>query len=217
MPATASRLGRLFGPALMLFLLQLLALLALGLEAGYFHHRVALLLEPLSTACGGADPVARLQVAEQLMARAEALDDWQPLRWIPLMGIVLALLGAMTLCTRRALRMPQRWRAAGGSLALLHGAALALASWTLHLYENAWSSLASLSPATCLVDLTEHGKVPLAQAQQVVFHILTREHAPLQRNPDDLALVLATLLLMAMAASLALWRAAARGGASADG
>ena len=119
---------------------------------------------------------------------------------------------------RERLRPPARGcEAAGGSLALLHGAALALASWTLHLYENAWRSLATLSPATCLVDLTEHGKVPLAQAQQVVFHILTREHAPLQRNPDDLALVLTSLLLMAMVASLALWRAVARGNASVEG
>jgi hypothetical protein len=52
--------------------------------------------------------------------------------------------------------------------------------------------------------------MPLAQAQQVVFQILTREHAPLLRNPDDLALVLVALLLVAMAAGFMLWRAIAR-------
>jgi hypothetical protein len=51
--------------------------------------------------------------------------------------------------------------------------------------------------------------MPLEQAQEVVFHIFTRAHAPLQRNPDDLALVLVALLTAAMVGGIALWRAAA--------
>ena len=211
MRSAVSRLGRLFGPEVMVFLLQLVALLSLGLGAGYFHSRVDLLLVPVVDGCGGPDPVARLRVAEQLLARAEALDDWQPLRWIPLFGTLLALLGAATVCALRA--MPQQYRLGRlrRGLVALHVGVLALAGWTLHLYEDAWSSVARLSPAACLVDLTEQGRVPLAQAQQVVLHVLTREYVPLQRNPDDLAMMAVSLLVAAMVASILLWRAAARG------
>ncbi|HGM5881928.1 MAG: hypothetical protein KH046_14315 [Stenotrophomonas maltophilia] len=211
MRSAVSRLGRLFGPGVMVFLLQLVALLSLGLGAGYFHSRVDLLLVPVVDGCGGPDPVARLRVAEQLLARAEALDDWQPLRWIPLVGTLLALLGAATVCALRA--MPQQYRLGRlrRALVALHVGVLALAGWTLHQYEDAWSSVARLSPAACLVDLTEQGRVPLAQAQQVVLHVLTREYAPLQRNPDDLAMMAVSLLVAAMVASIVLWRAAAKG------
>lgn len=85
-----------------------------------------------------------------------------------------------------------------------------LAGWVLHLYEDAWSNVARLSPTACLVELVSEGDVPLEQAQRVVFHILTRVNAPLLRNPDDLALVLTVLLLAAMAGGVALWRAIAR-------
>ena len=95
-------------------------------------------------------------------------------------------------------------------LMALHAVILALATRVLHLYDMAWTSVATLSPAACLVELGEQGRLPLAQAQQVVFEILTRAHAPLLRNPDDLALVLAALLLMAMAAGFTLWRAIVR-------
>ncbi|HDS1126004.1 TPA: hypothetical protein QDZ60_003328 [Stenotrophomonas maltophilia] len=211
MRSAVSRLGRLFGPGVMVFLLQLVALLSLGLGAGYFHSRVDLLLVPVVDGCGGPDPVARLRVAEQLLARAEALDDWQPLRWIPLAGTLLALLGAATVCALRA--MPQQYRLGRlrRALVALHVAVLVLAGWTLHLYEDAWSSVARLSPAACLVDLTEQDRMPLAQAQQVVLHVLTREYAPLQRNPDDLAMMAVSLLVAAMVASIVLWRAAAKG------
>lgn len=194
----------------MLLLLQWVALLAVGLAAGHFHYRVGLLLEPVTAACGGADPAARMQVAEQLMARANALDDWQPLHWIPVAGVALALLGAMAICMHRLRWLDGRLRAACWGLMTLHAAALALAGRTLYLYESSWASVAMLSPTVCLVDLAEHGSMPLEQAQQVVFHILTRENAPLLRNPDDLALVLAVVLLAAMAAGVALWRAACR-------
>ncbi|WP_414540239.1 hypothetical protein [Stenotrophomonas forensis] len=211
MRSAVSRLGRLFGPGVMVFLLQLVALLSLGLGAGYFHSRVDLLLVPVVDGCGGPDPVARLRVAEQLLARAEALDDWQPLRWIPLVGTLLALLGAAAVCALRALPQQDRLGRLRQGLVALHVGALVLAGWTLHLYEDAWSSVARLSPAACLVDLTEQGRTPLAQAQQVVLHVLTREHAPLQRNPDDLAMMAVSLLVAAMVASIVLWRAAARG------
>ncbi|MBR7559551.1 hypothetical protein KC218_23670, partial [Mycobacterium tuberculosis] len=79
-------------------MLQWVALLSVVLAAGFFHYRVELLLEPVTVACGGPDAQARLQVAEQVMARAGALDDWQPLGWIPWVGLVLALLGAMAVC-----------------------------------------------------------------------------------------------------------------------
>lgn len=92
----------------------------------------------------------------------------------------------------------------------LHAAILALALRALHLYDMAWTSVAKLSPAACLVELGEQGRLPLAQSQQVVFEILTHEHAPLLRNPDDLALVLVALMLVAMAAGFMLWRAIVR-------
>ncbi|HGM6731560.1 TPA: hypothetical protein ACKQBZ_002657 [Stenotrophomonas maltophilia] len=211
MRSAVSRLGRLFGPGVMVFLLQLVALLSLGLGAGYFHSRVDLLLVPVVDGCGGPDPVARLRVAEQLLARAEALDDWQPLRWIPLVGTLLALLGAAAVCALRAMPQQHRLGTLRRGLVALHVGVLALAGWTLHLYEDAWSSVARLSPAACLVDLAEQGGVPLAQAQQVVLHVLTREYAPLQRNPDDLAMMAVSLLVTAMVASIVLWRAAAKG------
>ena len=195
----------------MMFLLQLVALLSLGLEAGYFHSRVDLLLSPVADGCGGPDPVARLRVAEQLLARAGALDDWQPLRWIPMAGTMLALLGAMGACALRAAPEQGRLGMLCWGLVALHVAVLVLAGWTLHLYEDAWSSVVRLSPAACLVDLAEQGRMPLAQAQQVVFHVLTREYAPLQRNPDDLAMMAVSLLVTAMVASILLWRAAAKG------
>ncbi|HGM6068342.1 TPA: hypothetical protein ACKP39_002033 [Stenotrophomonas maltophilia] len=211
MRSAVSRLGRLFGPGVMVFLLQLVALLSLGLGAGYFHSRVDLLLVPVVDGCGGPDPVARLRVAEHLLARAEALDDWQPLRWIPLVGTLLALLGAAAVCALRAMPQQHRLGMLRRGLVALHVGVLALAGWTLHLYEDAWSSVARLSPTACLVDLAEQGGVPLAQAQQVVLHVLTREYAPLQRNPDDLAMMAVSLLVTAMVASIVLWRAAAKG------
>ncbi|TGW19389.1 hypothetical protein E4417_09410 [Stenotrophomonas maltophilia] len=208
-PAT-SRIRRIFGQGPILLMLQLVALLSVALAAGFFHYRVDLLLEPINAACGGPDEQARLEMAEQVMARAGALDDWQPLSWIPVAGIVLALLGATAVCASRALWLRDRLRAANLALMLLHGGALALAGWVLHLYENAWRNVARLSPTACLVELVSEGDVPLEQAQRVVFHILTRVNAPLLRNPDDLALVLAVLLLAAMAGGVALWRAIAR-------
>ncbi|MCE4093486.1 hypothetical protein, partial [Klebsiella pneumoniae] len=118
---------------------------------------------------------------------------------------MLALLGAMAVCASRALWLRDRLRTANVALMVLHGGALALAGWVLHLYEDAWSNVARLSPTACLVELVSEGDVPLEQAQRVVFHILTRVNAPLLRNPDDLALVLTVLLLAAMAGGVALW------------
>lgn len=210
MSAATSRIRRICGQGPILLMLQWVALLSVVLAAGFFHYRVELLLEPVTVACGGPDAQARLQVAEQVMARAGALDDWQPLGWIPWVGLVLALLGAMAVCASRALWLRDRLRTANVALMVLHGGALALAGWVLHLYEDAWSNVARLSPTACLVELVSEGDVPLEQAQRVVFHILTRVNAPLLRNPDDLALVLTVLLLAAMAGGVALWRAIAR-------
>ncbi|WP_401738864.1 hypothetical protein [Stenotrophomonas pavanii] len=208
-PAT-SRIHRICGQGPILLMLQLVALLSVALASGFFHCRVDLLLEPITEACGGPDAHARLQMAEQVMARAGALDDWQPLSWIPVAGIVLALLGAMAVCASRALWLRDRLRTANVALMVLHGAALGLAGWTLYLYETAWNSVARLSPTACLMDLVAEGDTPLAQAQHVVFHILARENATLMRNPDDLALVLAMLLLATMMGGISLWRGIAR-------
>ncbi|HEL5401813.1 TPA: hypothetical protein UOJ25_001928 [Stenotrophomonas maltophilia] len=210
MNAAASRIRCICGQGPILLMLQLVALLSVALAAGFFHYRVGLLLEPINAACGGPDEQARLQVAEQVMARACALDDWQPLGWIPMAGMVLALLGALAVCASRALWLRDQLRTANVALMLLHGGALGLAGWTLHLYENAWSSVARLSPAACLMDLVADGNIPLAKAQHVVFHILTRENAMLLRNPDDLALVLVVLLLATMVGGIVLWQAIAR-------
>ena len=210
MSAATSRIRRICGQGPILLMLQLVALLSVALASGFFHCRVDLLLEPITAACGGPDEQARLQMAEQVMARAGALGDWQPLSWIPLAGIVLALLGAMAVCASRALWLRDGLRTANVALLLLHGGALCLAGWTLHLYENAWNSVARLSPTACLMDLVAEGDTPLVQAQSVVFHILTRENATLMRNPDDLALVLVALLMATMVGGISLWRAIVR-------
>jgi hypothetical protein len=208
-PAT-SRIRRICGQGPILLMLQLVALLSVALASGFFHCRVDLLLEPITEACGGPDAHARLQMAEQVMARAGALDDWQPLSWIPVAGIALALLGAIAVCASRALWLRDRLRTANVALLVLHGAALGLAGWTLYLYETAWNSVARLSPTACLMDLVAEGDTPLAQAQHVVFHILARENATLMRNPDDLALVLVMLLLATMMGGIGLWQGIAR-------
>lgn len=210
MSAATSRIRRICGQGPILLMLQLVALLSVALASGFFHCHVDLLLEPITAACGGPDEQARLQMAEQVMARAGALDDWQPLSWIPLAGIVLALLGAMAVCASRALWLRDGLRTANVALLLLHGGALCLAGWTLHLYENAWNSVARLSPTACLMDLVAEGDTPLVQAQSVVFHILARENATLMRNPDDLALVLVALLMATMVGGISLWRAIVR-------
>ncbi|HDS1581580.1 TPA: hypothetical protein QEL15_003696 [Stenotrophomonas maltophilia] len=210
MVSAASRFCRICGPGPMLLVLQVVALLAVALAAGFFHYRVGLLLEPVDESCGGPDPAARLQVAEQLMARSTALAAWQPLQWIPMAGVVLALLGAMSISVYRLGRVSIALRRANWGLMAVHGAILVLAIRALHLYDLAWISVAKLSPTACLVELGEQGRLPLAQAQQVVFSILTREQASLLRNPDDLAAVLAVLLLVAMVAGFMLWRAIVR-------
>ncbi|HEL3781715.1 TPA: hypothetical protein UOA91_003642 [Stenotrophomonas maltophilia] len=210
MVSAASRYCRMSGPGPILLMVQVVALLALGLAAGFFHYRVGLLLEPVDDACGGPDPMARMQVAEQLMARSLALAPWQPLQWIPMAGLVLALLGAISISVYRLGRLSDRLRWANWAVMALHGVILMLAVRALHLYDMAWISVAKLAPTTCLVELGEQGRLPLAQAQEVVFGILTRQHALLLRNPDDLALVLAALLLMAMVAGFMLWRAIVR-------
>jgi len=202
MVSAAARFCRICGPGPILLALQVVALLAVGLAAGFFHYRVGLLLEPVDDACGGPDAAARIQVAEQLLARSTALAPWQPLQWIPMAGVVLALLGAMSISVYRLGRLSGRLRRANRVLMMLHGALLVLAVRALHLYDMAWTSVAKLAPTTCLMELGEQGSLPLAQAQEVVFEILTHEHAPLLRNPDDLALVLV--------AGFMLWRAIVR-------
>lgn len=214
MPSPDARPGRFSGPGVTLLLLQMLALLSLGLAAAYFHHRLGLLLEPLSDACGGEDPAARLHVAEHLLTRAAALDHWRPLRWIPMATMCLSLLAATALCA--GWRYRSRSRSAAGLRAIacvlmaLHGLVLALTGWTLYLYEDAWASIATMAPSACLVDFASHGDPALQQAEQLVRHLLTRTDAPLPGHPDRLVMLLAVLILLAMAGGLLLWRAAWR-------
>lgn len=137
MVSTATRFCRICGPGPILLALQVVALLAVALAAGFFHYRVGLLLEPVDDACGGPDPVARMQVAEQLLARSTALAPWQPLQWIPMAGVALALLGAMSISVYRLGRLSERLRRANWGVMALHAAILALALRALHLYDMA--------------------------------------------------------------------------------
>src|SRR2546427_66739 len=120
MASAATRFCRICGPGPILLVLQVVALLAVALAAGFFHTRVGLLLEPVDEACGGPDSAARMQVAEQLMARSTALAPWQPLQWVPTAGVVLALLGAMSISIYRLGRLSERLRWANWGLMALH-------------------------------------------------------------------------------------------------
>ena len=206
MTAFTARLGRFFGAGLMLLLLQVLALLSVGLAAGHFHQRVALLLEPLSLACGGADPAARMLVAEQLLARAGALDDWQPLCWLQMATLVLALLGTLLVCVHwlRHVDAPLR-RSAWGLLAL-HAAALLLASVMLRLYEHVWAGITTALPAACMTDLTPDGHALPSSMRRWLLQIFARADLTPPHAPDALAIILCGLLMAAMVVGLWLWR-----------
>lgn len=206
MTAFTARLWRFFGAGLMLFLLQVVALLSVGMAAGYFHHRMDLLLEPLTLACSGADPAARMQVAEHLLARADALDGWQPLCWLPMATLMLALLGTLSVCVHwlRHVDAPLR-RSAWGLLAL-HAAALLLASAMLRLYEHAWRGITTALPSACMTDLAPDGHALPPSMRRWLLQLFARADVMPLHAPDALAIVLCGLLLAAMVVGLWLWR-----------
>ncbi|MEG0184750.1 MAG: hypothetical protein RR704_14995 [Stenotrophomonas sp.] len=206
MTALTARLGRFFGAGLMLFLLQLVALLSVGLAAGYFHQRVGLLLEPMTLACGGADPAARLYVAEHLLARAGALDDWQPLCWLSMATLMLALLGALSVCVHWVHHVDAPLRRSAWGLLALHAAALLLAGAMLRLYEHVWAGITTALPAACMTDLAPDDHTPPPSMRRWLLQLFARADLMPPHAPDALAIVLCGLLLAAMVIGLWLWR-----------
>lgn len=207
MGSFAVRTGRFFGAGLMLLLLQLLALSAVGLAAGYFHHRVELLLEPLTSACGGHDPVARMQVAEHLLARVEALDDWQPLIWVMGTAVLLALLGALLVCVHWLRRVDARCRTSAWGLLALHLLALGLATWMLRLYEQVWAGVVTLLPIQCMVEEEGRDRSAWQPGTRWLQQMFIDAGLPLPQAPDALAIVLCGTLLAGMVVGIWLWRA----------
>ncbi len=206
MTAFTARLGRFFGAGLMLFLLQVVALLSVGLAAGYFHHRMDLLLEPLTLACGGPDPTARMQVAEHLLARAGALDGWQPLCWLPMATLLLALLGTLTVGVHLLRHVDARLRRSAWGLLALHAAALLLASAMLRLYDQAWKGITTALPAACMTDLTPDGHALPSSMRRWLLQIFAKADLTPPHAPDALAIILCGLLMAAMVVGLWLWR-----------
>jgi len=206
MTAFTARLGRFFGAGLMLLLLQVLALLSVGLAAGHFHQRVALLLEPLSLACGGADPAGRMLVAEHLLARAGALDDWQPLCWLPMAALVLALLGTLLVCVHWLRHVDASLRRSAWGLLALHVAALMLSSVMLRLYEHVWTRITHALPAACMTVMAPDGYERPSSMRHWLLQLFARADLMPPHAPDALAIVLCGLLLAAMVVGLWLWR-----------
>lgn len=210
MTAFTARLGRFFGAGLMLFLLQLVALLSVGLAAGYFHHRVDLLLEPLTLSCGGADPAARLHVAEHLLARAGALDDWQPLCWIPMATLLLALLGTLSVCVHWLRDVDASLRRSAWCLSALHAAALLLASAMLRLYEHVWAGVITALPAACMTDQVPEGHQTPLSTRRWLLQLFAKADLMPPHLPDGLAIALCAVLLAGMVIGLWLWRTTSR-------
>lgn len=190
----------------MLFLLQGVALLSVGFAASHFHHRVALLLEPISLACGGFDPVARLQVADHLLARAGALDDWEPLCLLPTATLLLALLGALSVCVHSLRRAEAPLRRSGWALLALHGAGLLLAAVMLRLYEHVWAGATTVLPAACMTELAVEGNQLPASSDAWLLQIFNTAGLMPPHAPDALAIVLCGVLVAGMVVGVWLWR-----------
>lgn len=194
----------------MLFLLHGLALSSVALAVGHFHQRLQLLLEPVALplllACGGSDPVARMRVAEVLLARAGALDDWQPLCWLVVSALLFSLLGALGVSVhwlRRARGIHHRSIA---GLLGLHVLALLLAAAVLRMYEHVWHGVVTGLPTLCMAEsLAMEGGLPVP-AQRTLPQMLSRAGLLVPQAPDALAFVLCGVLLAAMAMGVWLWR-----------
>ncbi len=205
-----ARLRRLCGAGLMLFLLHGLALASLGLAVSHFHHRTQLLLEPfampLLPACSGNDPVARLHMADLLLARAGALDDWQPVCWVVVSALLSALLGALAVSVNLLRRTRGGRRHGIWGLFGLHLLVLALAMQLLRLYEQVWTGMVTGLPAACMAGPTGLEEDATGGAHRTVPQMLAGAGLPVPQLPDALAMVTGALLLAAMAVGMWLWR-----------
>jgi len=211
MTPTTARLRRFFGAGLMLFLLHGLALASVALAVGYFHHRMHLLLEPIALplllACGGGDPVARMHAAEHLLARAGALDDWQPVCWVVVSALLSSLLGTLAVSVhwlrqRHGLYRRSRWGLLG-----LHVLATALAALLLRLYEQVWAGLVNGLPTVCMAEPTAQEASAVTPAQRTLPQMLAEAGLPVPQAPDALAIVLCGVLVAATVVGVWLWRA----------
>lgn len=200
--------GRIFGPGLMLLVLQCVSLLAVGLEVGYFHHRVALLLEPLSPDCGGDDATERMHVAEHLLARANALDDWDPLAWVPTATLLLALAGSLAAAWEQWRHSSAACRRSAGRLLALQAGALVLGGAMLHAFDRVWQAYITLLPAACMSDRLMNGEASLAASTAWTFQVFGAARAMPPHAPDAMAIVLCGLLLASLAVGIWLWRQA---------
>ena len=72
-----------------LFVLPVVALLALALAEAGLHLRVQYVLAPAAGACAHPDLAARTAVMMAMLERAQALQLWQELRWLPIAGVLL--------------------------------------------------------------------------------------------------------------------------------
>jgi len=205
-----ARITRLSGAGLMLFLLHGLALASLGLAVNHFHHRTRLLLEPfampLLPACGGHDPVARLRVAELLLARAGALDDWQPVCWVVVSALLSSLLGALVVSVNLLRRTQHGQRYGIWGLFGLHLLVLALAIQLLRWYEQVWTGMVTGLPAACMAGPAGLDEDATSGAHRTVPQMLASAGLPVPQLPDALAVVVSALLLAAMAVGIWLWR-----------
>ena len=192
-----------------LFVLPVMALLVLALAEGGLHLRVQYVLEPAAGACAHPDLAARTAVMMAMLERAQALQLWQALRWLPIAGVLLALLSALW-AGLSALRgaTGHVWRMATAYV-LLQAGALGLAAWTLLRQERAWASVKQLAPVVCALDSSDPS-VPVAQTPQLAFDLFLGRSAALLHNPGQLAMVLAAVLLVGVVLGLWLWRGARR-------
>jgi len=210
MTLRTARLRRFFGAGLMLLLLHGLALASVALAVGYFHHRVHLLLEPIELplllACGGGDPVARMQVAEHLLARAGALDDWQPVCWVVVMALMSSLLGTLAVSVHWLYQGRGRQSRSVGGLLGLQLLATALAVKLLRLYEQVWAGLVDGLPMVCMAEPMPGDVAAALPAQRSLPQILVDAGLPIPQAADALAIVLCGVLLAATVVGVWLWR-----------
>lgn len=211
MDVMTARVRRFFGAGLMLLVLQGLALASVALAAGFFHHRMHLLLEPIAVpvlmACGCGDAVARMQVAEDVLARANAFDGWQPLFWLVASALLLTLLGALAVCLQGLLRAERRHRRSACGLLGLHVLALPLAAAVLRLYEQVWAGIVTGLPVACMAEPLPMEDGAALPVQRSMAQVLAEAGTLPPQAPDALAIVLCGLLLAAMVVGVWLWRA----------
>jgi len=211
MTPTTARLRRFFGAGLMLFLLHGLALTSVALAVGYFHHRLDLLLEPIELplllSCGGGDPMARMQAAEHLLARARALDDWQPVCWVVVSALLCSLLGTVVVSLHWLQQVQGLHRRSVWGLLGLYLLASALAVLLLRLYEQVWAGLVSALPTVCMAEPAAREATAMLPAHRTLPQMLSDAGLLVPQAPDALAIVLCGVLLAATVIGVWLWRA----------